>query len=67
MSNRLRGHALVMEGVAHTPDGTRKFWYTVGGTGCAKCQCGAVSPEYSGLRQRQQWHRQHKEEIREQQ
>jgi len=62
---RSRGHALISEGAAHDAEGQRvgSFMKT-GGFGCAKCECGELSPELPSSNQRKDWHRDHKESIR---
>lgn len=56
--NRLAGHTLPQEGRVYGPTGIRKT------LGKARCSCGAESPTLSSNKGRQDWHRQHKDEIR---
>ena len=58
----LKGHGLLYEGEAFTPEGTKPYWNL--SEGCGKCSCGALSPVLPSKNQRKAWHRQHKDEIR---
>lgn len=64
MSNRgktlVKGHTLLFEG---SPCGDA-FWKR-SGTGRGKCSCGIMSPLLPSNAARQRWHRQHKQEMRE--
>lgn len=61
----LKGHSLLDEGAAYSIDGCR-IWYTRG-DGHGKCSCGALSDPLPSNSQRKQWHRDHKELVRQQQ
>lgn len=63
MSTRLPGHGLVAEGAAFVRAGVRA--YRSNDPGMALCECGTYSPPLPNRSQRQRWHRQHKDEIRE--
>jgi hypothetical protein len=60
----LKGHALIGEGAPHKADGSRGYvdWPFAHG----KCSCGALSPLTSSVALRKQWHREHKQQIRDQ-
>ena len=64
----LAGHALVSKGDAHTAEGDYAFdhhlWIRTSGQGYGKCECGVFSPEVDGRTYRREWHRQHKDEVR---
>lgn len=62
-SNRLSGHTLYKEGWPCDSQGQplRIKWE---GIGKAKCSCGELSPVLDSDRQRRQWHRDHKNQIR---
>lgn len=64
----LAGHALAGEGAAYTAKGDYAFghhlWIGTSGQGHGKCECGAISPETGGRKYRREWHRQHKDEVR---
>jgi hypothetical protein len=65
INTSLAGHALSGEGRhRYTPDGT---WLDCRGSdraGCAKCECGALSPMLANPSLRKAWHRKHKDEVR---
>lgn len=58
----LKGHGLLFEGKAYQENGSPFSWSEK--VGCGKCSCGALSPVLPSKRKRQQWHRQHKDEVR---
>lgn len=66
----LAGHALRAEGQAYRPgdpeQGEESPWIRVhySWTGVALCECGETSPPVDTVRARQQWHREHKEQVR---
>ena len=63
-NTRLAGHELDGEGAAHDKRGIRIYRGT-GGWGFAICSCGAKSEYLTSGNARKQWHRNHKQEIRE--
>lgn len=69
MDPRLAGHALIGNGTPFTSRGTRvnrdRYWLGAGGPGRAKCTCGELSDVQDGLQDRRDWHRQHKDRVRE--
>lgn len=62
------GHTLAYEGAAHNEHGHVIVGYTGyihrGGKGRGKCSCGEMSEVLDSGKQRQQWHRDHKAQIR---
>lgn len=64
---RLPGHSLLWKGGPHHGDGGRivyGYYGGVGGTGRAKCSCGAMSPVLASAYKRRAWHREHKHALR---
>lgn len=59
----LTGHGLLHEGAAFSGNDYRPYLGT-GGTGYARCSCGAKSAVLTSGNLRKAWHRAHKEEIR---
>lgn len=59
----LPGHTLVAEGAPHDNLGNR-LEGGLTGVGRAKCTCGGLSEMLNSTRARQQWHRDHKNQIR---
>lgn len=61
------GHTLRFEGAPHNDQGEvdvgRTGYIHRGGSGRAKCSCGALSPAFNSAAQRREWHRGHKQEI----
>jgi hypothetical protein len=58
-SNRVAGHSLRHEGrVGADP------YRPTNGEGKCRCECGAWSPTLPSTAKRQQWHRDHKDDIR---
>jgi hypothetical protein len=57
--NRLPGHSLIAEGRVQIPGQPSRS-----GTGPATCECGDESPELASTTRRKQWHRDHKDDIR---
>lgn len=70
-NTRLSGHELIWEGAPHEKRANGTFsrrgpsWSGVGGTGHGVCTCGASSGELASGAARKQWHREHKQQIRE--
>lgn len=62
MSTRLVGHGLRYEGSAFEREGLRARDFS--GPGMALCECGTYSPLIKNRAQRQQWHKDHKDDIR---
>lgn len=58
--NVLKGHVLPREGKLYDP-----YSFGRNGEGNTKCSCGVESPVLPSTRARQQWHRDHKDEVRE--
>ena len=63
MSTRLAGHGLRHEGRHWVP----AVGYVAGGSAPGKCECGAESPTLTSAAVRKRWHKEHKQQIREQQ
>lgn len=63
-NTRLAGHALRGEGKACTAHPTRKYELTHSSRGRGLCSCGGKSPVLTTNGQRQRWHRDHKQAIR---
>lgn len=63
--NRLAGHTLYREGWPCDDAGEPVDSFRArAGVGRAKCSCGELSMSLDSQRQRQQWHRDHKNQIR---
>ena len=60
---RVTGHALLAEGAPYDDHGQRIWPSGHAGPGRAKCQCGVMSAVLPSARQRQAWHRQHKNDL----
>lgn len=63
-SRRLDGHVIWAEGAAFDVSGVRLHQRTIAGEGYGFCQCGARSEQLPSARQRKQWHRSHKQQMR---
>lgn len=60
--SRLSGHGLRYEGAAYSMP--RALARDASGPGMALCECGTYSPLIKNRSQRQQWHKDHKDDIR---
>jgi hypothetical protein len=60
--SRLAGHGLRYEGNAY--EGPQRLSSNLSGPGMALCECGQYSPVIKNRAQRQAWHRDHKDDIR---
>jgi hypothetical protein len=62
----VQGHGLANEGAPFDENGVRASAHhsSVAGRGRAKCACGELSEVLSSSTKRQQWHREHKDEVR---
>jgi hypothetical protein len=60
--SRLAGHGLRYEGAAFSMPGQRAR--NESGPGMALCECGTYSPQIKNRAQRKQWHKDHKDDIR---
>jgi hypothetical protein len=68
-TTRLRGHGLFAEGKPFRVVGdVRGEWIAVavGRTGRGRCSCGERSPILESDAERKRWHREHKQQVREQ-
>ena len=63
-SNQVHGHTLRSEGAPHREDRSRIGWNGTAGKGRGLCSCGALSDVLPSASQRKQWHREHKQTIR---
>lgn len=64
-ANKVPGHSLFNEGAAFSVNGERIYGGGYrGGFGRAKCSCGALSDATHSSKERQAWHRAHKNEER---
>lgn len=61
--NRLAGHGLIREGWPFISRNIEALYRT--GPGMAKCECGTLSEVLPSTNARKDWHRKHKQEIRE--
>lgn len=59
---RLAGHSLRYEGAAFM--GPKMRARDASGPGMALCECGTYSPLIKNRAQRKQWHKDHKDDIR---
>jgi hypothetical protein len=69
ISARLPGHGLFREGKPFrvVGDATGEWLDIAGGhTGRARCSCGERSPILESDAERKRWHREHKQQVREQ-
>ena len=64
VSQRVPGHTLVGAGAPFDAQGRYLHWEGTRGTGHGKCSCGELSEVLPTAAARKQWHRDHKDRVR---